>query len=86
MLPATIHNPVKLLPHQIKHTEKIWEALIGKGEFAITDVSTTGLGKTHCALFIAQKLQTLYNLKIVIIACNLASIRNDDGWLKWAEK
>jgi len=86
MLPATVNNTVNLLPHQTKHVEKIWGALIGRGEFAICDSSKTGVGKTHTSLYIAQKLQKLYNLKIVIVAPNVQSLRNDDGWENWAKR
>lgn len=77
---------ISLFPHQVQHTESIWKAISRDGEMAFIDTSRTGLGKTHVSLEIASRLQTLYNLKVAVVAPNIQSLCNDDGWLRWAKE
>lgn len=83
--PSEIESPVKLFQHQKEHVEEIWGAYM-RGETSYVDTSRTGLGKTHVALEIAYRLQKLYGLRVGIIGPNWTSLKNDDGWLYWAEK
>ena len=84
--PKSTKSPVILLPHQIDHTNKIWKTITTQGEFSYVDSSRTGLGKTHVALDIAFNLQSMFGMKVGIIAPSKASLENDDGWLYWAKK
>lgn len=84
--PKSTKSPVILLPHQIEHTNKIWKTITTQGEFCYVDSSRTGLGKTHVALDLAFNLQTLFGMKVGIVAPNRESLENDDGWLRWAKQ
>lgn len=73
--------PIKPLPHQKDHVEKIWNLLVKDKVFSFIDTSKTGLGKTMTTLMLAWHLQKLYKTKVMIVAPSEASLNNDDGWL-----
>ena len=77
--------PIKLLPHQISHTEAIWRAYTKDRIFSAVQSCQTGLGKTFCSLYIAWQLQKRYGTKVFLVAPSDASLHNDDGWLHHAK-
>ena len=85
-LPPQYNSNVNLYPHQVEHVEKIWSSFMERGEMCYIDTSRTGLGKTHIALEIASRLQSIYGIRLGIIAPNKQSLYNDDGWVKWADR
>lgn len=75
---------VKLRSNQIEHTKRVRNML--KSSLSYVDTSKPGRGKTHAALYIAQKAYKQKGWEVFIIAPNRTSLTNHDGWFRWCEE